>query len=286
MCRVLRVHPSGYYRWLSSRESGSRERQNRLLSAQIGALFREYKGRYGSPRLQRELRDRGVVVNHKRVARLMRALGLRAKSSRRFKATTNSKHHHPVAPNRLLALQLDRQMERHFEVDGINRLWVSDITYVWTQEGWLYLAVVLDAWSRRVVGWAWSKTLEAELAVRALKQALESRCPEVGWMHHSDQGVQYACGKYQRVLKGAKAMVSMSRRGNCWDNALAESFFGTLKKELIQGENYQTRQQAVSAVFEYIEVFYNRQRKHSKLNYQSPVEFEKKQQNYPFSTLH
>lgn len=277
MCRVLRVHQSGYYRWLSNRESGSRERQNRLLSAQIGALFREYKGRYGSPRLQRELRDRGIVVNHKRVARLMRALGLRAKSSRRFKATTNSKHRFPIAPNLL---------ERRFEVDGINRLWVSDITYVWTQEGWLYLAVVLDAWSRKIVGWAWSKTLAADLAVRALKQALESRCPQAGWMHHSDQGVQYACGAYQQVLQCQNAVVSMSRRGNCWDNALAESFFGTLKKELIQGEYYQTRQQAVSAVFEYIEVFYNRQRKHSKLNYQSPVEFEKKQQNYPFSTLH
>ena len=142
----------------------------------------------------------------------------------------------------------------------------------------LYLAVVLDAWSRRVVGWAWSKTLEADFAVRALKQAIESRRPAAGWMHHSDQGVQYACGAYQQVLQSKNAVVSMSRRGNCWDNALAESFFGTLKKEMIQGEKYRTRQQAVSAVFEYIEVFYNRQRRHSKRGYQSPVEFEDKNQ--------
>ena len=274
MCRVLRIHQSGYYRWLSSRNGDSREVQNRLLSAQIGALFREYKGRYGSPRLQRELRARGIVCNHKRVARLMRVLGLRAKSSRRFKATTNSKHSHPVAPN----LLLDHRMERRFDVNDANRLWVSDITYVWTQEGWLYLAVVLDVWSRRVVGWACSKTLEAEFAVRALKQAIDSRRPAAGWMHHSDQGVQYACGKYQQVLQSRNAVVSMSRRGNCWDNAVAESFFGTLKKELIQGERYRTRQQAVSAIFEYIEVFYNRQRKHSKLGYQSPSEFEDKNQ--------
>ena len=251
MCRVLRIHHSGYYRWLSSRDGGSRERQNRegqnrLLSAQLGALFKEYKSRYGSPRLERELRARGIVANHKRVARLMRVLGLRAKSSRRFKATTNSKHSHPVAPN----LLLDHRMERRFDVNDANRLWVSDITYVWTQEGWLYLAIVLDAWSRRIVGWACSKTLEASFAVRALTQAIESRRPEAGWMHHSDQGVQYACGKYQQVLQSRNAVVSMSRRGNCWDNAPAESFFGTLKKELIQGEKYRTRQQAVSAVFE------------------------------------
>ena len=180
MCRVLRVHQSGYYRWLRSRNGDSREVQNRevqnrevqnrVLSAQIGALFREYKGRYGSPRLERELRARGIVCNHKRVARLMRVLGLRAKSSRRFKATTNSKHHHPVAPN----LLLDHRMERRFDVKEANRLWVSDITYVWTSEGWLYLAVVLDAWSRRVVGWSCSKTLEASFAVRALTQAIDS----------------------------------------------------------------------------------------------------------------
>ena len=277
MCRVLRVHQSGYYRWLSSLNGDSRDRQNRLLSVQIGALFKEYKGRYGSPRLQRELRDRGIVANRKRVARLMRVLGLRAKSSRRFKATTNSKHRYWVAPN-LLA--------RRFEVEQANRLWVSDITYVWTGEGWVYLAIVLDAWSRKVVGWAWSKTLAAEFAVQALEQAIESRCPEAGWMHHSDQGSQYACGDYQRVLQGKNAVVSMSRKGNCWDNALAESFFGTLKKELIQGEKYRTRQEAVSAVFEYIEVFYNRHRRHSKLGYQSPDEFEDKNQNQPSSTLY
>ena len=273
MCRVLRLHQSGYYRWLKSLEGQSLEGRNRVLGVQIKALFGEFKGRYGCPRLCRELRERGVVANHKRVARLMREAGLRAKSAKRFKATTQSRHRYPVAPNLL---------ERRFEVEGANRLWVSDITYVWTQEGWLYVAIVLDAWSRKVVGWSWSKTLEADFAVKALRQAVGERRPAAGWMHHSDQGVQYACGRYQEVLQESEAIVSMSRKGNCWDNALAESFFGTLKKELIQGENYQIRQEAISAIWQYIEVFYNRKRKHSKLRYQSPVEFETSHKNIPF----
>jgi len=281
MCRVLRVHQSGYYRWLcsreaGSREAGSRERQNRLLKAQIGAVFEEYKGRYGCRRVQKELQARGVVVNRKRVARLMRAAGLKAKGRKRFKATTQSKHRYPVAPNLL---------QRRFTVEAANRLWVSDITYVWTTQGWLYVAIILDVWSRRVVGWAWSASLEADFALRALEMALKSRCPAAGWMHHSDQGSQYACGDYQGVLREALAVVSMSRKGDCWDNAMAESFFGTLKKELIHGEKFQTRGQAVSAIFEYIEVFYNRKRRHSKLGYRSPVEFEQKQKNHPFPTL-
>jgi len=274
MCRVLRVHQSGYYRWLLSRAQGSRrEGENRLLKAQIGTVFKEYKGRYGCPRVQRELLARGVMVNRKRLARLMREAGLKAKGKMRFKATTQSKHRYAVASNLL---------ERRFEVKSANRLWVSDITYVWTAEGWLYVAIVLDAWSRRVVGWAWSVSLKADFAVEALKCALKDRAPAPGWMHHSDQGVQYACRDYQQVLQEKQAVVSMSRKGNCWDNALAESFFGTLKKELIHGERFQTRGQAVSAIFEYIEVFYNRQRKHSKLGYQSPVEFEKNNKTIPF----
>ena len=191
-----------------------------------------------------------------------------------------------MVPNRLL----NERLERCFEVEAANRLWVSDITYVWTSEGWVYLAVVLDAWSRRVVGWAWSKTLKADLTVGALNQALEDCRPASGWIRHSDQGSQYACGDYQQVLHKSNALVSMSRKGNCWDNALAESFFGTLKKELIRGERFQTRREAVSAVFEYIEVFYNRQRKHLKLGYQSPVEFEeiqtKNKKEHPFLTLY
>jgi len=278
MCRVLRVHQSGYYRWLSSRAHGSpRERQNRLLKAQIGAVFKEYKGRYGSPRLQRELRARGVRANRKRVARLMREAGLKAKGKRRFKATTQSRHRYPIAPNLL---------ERRFEVKAANHLWVCDITYLWTSQGWLYVAIVLDAWSRRVVGWSWSRSLAADFAVKALKAAVQERRPEMGWMHHSDQGVQYACKEYQQVLAAEGAVCSMSRKGDCWDNALAESFFGTLKKELIHGEKFETRQQAISAIFEYIEVFYNRQRRHSKLGYISPVEFEQIQQKHPFLTLH
>ena len=247
-----------------------------MLTAQIGSVFREYKGRYGSPRVQRELRARGVMVNRKRVARLLREAGLKATGKRRFKATTQSKHRYPVAPN-LLA--------RRFEVQGANRLWVSDITFVWTREGWLYVAIVLDAWSRKVVAWSWSRSLAADFAVKALKAAVQARRPEMGWMHHSDQGGQYACKQYQQVLGKANAVCSMSRKGDCWDNALAESFFGTLKKELIHGEMFQNRQQAVSAIFEYIEVFSNRKRRHSKLGYISPVEFEKSQQNHPFPTL-
>ncbi len=248
-----------------------------MLGVQIGALFKEYKGRYGSPRLERELRARGVMVNGKRVARLMREAGLRAKGKRRFKATTQSKHRYPVAPNLL---------ERRFAVKSANRLWVSDITYVWTGEGWLYVAIVLDAWSRKVVGWSWSVSLEADFAVKALEMAVGQRHPAAGWMHHSDQGVQYACKEYQKVLGQANAVCSMSRKGDCWDNALAESFFGTLKKELIHGEKFKTRQQAVGTIFEYIEVFYNRHRRHSKLGYISPVEFEQIQQKHPFHALY
>ncbi len=274
LCRVLRVHQSAYYRWLQSRENSSRENKESLLRVEIGAVFQEFKGRYGSPRVCRELSERGVVANHKRVARLMREAGWKAKGKRRFQATTQSKHRYRVAPNLL---------NRCFAVDGAGRLLVGDITYVWTREGWLYLAVVLDAWSRRVVGWAWSASLDAEFAVRALKQAIANCRPEAGWMHHSDQGSQYACGDYQEVLEHTQARVSMSRKGNCWDNALAESFFATLKKELIHGEQFVTRRQAVGAIFEYIEVFYNRQRKHSQLGYKSPVEFETQSQNHPFS---
>jgi putative transposase len=157
--------------------------------------------------------------------------------------------------------------------------------YVWTGEGWLYVAVVLDAWSRKVVGWAWSVRLEADFAMRALKSAVKNRRPQADWMHHSDQGSQYACREYQQLLAAQDAVVSMSRTGDCWDNALAESFFASLKKELIHGESFQTRQEAVSAIFEYIEIFYNRQRRHSQLGYVSPVEFEDKYQNHPFSTL-
>lgn len=278
VCRVLRIGQSGYYRWLLRRERASvREREDRLLTVQIRVVFQQHKSRYGCRRVHQELRARGVLVNHKRITRLMRAAGLKAEGKRGFRATTNSKHSYPVAPNLL---------GRRFEVEASNRLWLSDITYVWTSEGWLYVAMVLDAWSRRVVGWAWSVSLEADFALRALQMALDNRAPQAGWMHHSDRGSQYACGKYQALLKQAQARVSMSRKGNCWDNAMAESFFSTLKKELMHRETFATRQQALSAIFEYIEIFYNRQRRHSRLGYQSPVEFEKNQPKHPFPILH
>jgi len=275
---MLGIGQSGYYRWLLRREHGSvRARSDRLLTVQIRAVFAEYKSRYGCRRVHQELRARGVVVNHKRVGRLMRAAGLKAKGKRRFRATTDSKHGCSVAPNLL---------GRRFDVEAANHLRLRDITYVWTGEGWLYVAMVLDAWSRRVVGWAWSVSLKADFALSGLQMALDHRAPQAGWMHHSDRGTQYACGEYQTILKQAGARVSMSRKGNCWDNAMAESFFGTLKKELVHGEKFATRQQALSAIFEYIEVFYNRQRRHSKLGYQSPVEFENNQQKHPFPILH
>lgn len=268
MCGVLEVSKAGYYAWRKRPQSG-RARADLRLKVKIRSIHRMSRRSYGSPRVHEELKDEGVRCGRKRIERLMREDGLRAKKRRRFRATTDSAHTHPIHPNHL---------ERRFqveEVDGVDRVWVSDITYVPTRAGWLYLAVVLDLKSRAVVGWAMKDTLETALASDALTMALWRRKPGRGLLHHSDRGVQYASGDYQEILREHGITGSMSRKGDCWDNAVAESFFATLEWELIQDSDWHTHEEARRAIFDYIEVWYNRQRRHSSLGYKSPAEFEK-----------
>jgi putative transposase len=264
MCRALKVSAAGYYAWATRPES-ERTRGNRRLLAEIRAIHAESRRTYGSPSVWDRLHRRGHRIGEKRVARLMRENGIRAKTARKWRATTDSRHTLPVAANAL---------GRHFAVTAPNRVWAGDITYLWTHEGWLYLAVVLDLYSRAVIGWAMGSRLTAALAQEALTMALWRRKPATGLLHHSDRGVQYASGDYQRQLARAGIRCSMSRKGNCWDNAVVESFFATLKKELIHDARYATREDAKQDVFEWIEVFYNRQRRHTTLGYRSPAEFE------------
>ena len=264
MCRALKVSPAGYYA-CAARPESERARRNRVLLVEIRALHQQSRRTYGSPSVWNALVTRGHRVNEKRVARLMRVAGIRAKTVKKWRATTDSRHPLPIAANTL---------DRQFAVTAPNRVWAGDITYVWTDAGWLYLAVVLDLFSRAVIGWAMGARLTAELAQAALTMALWRRKPAKGLLHHSDRGVQYASGDYQRALARAGIRCSMSRKGNCWDNAVVESFFGTLKKELIHDQRYATREDATQDVFEWIEVFYNRQRRHSTLGYRSPAEFE------------
>ncbi len=265
MCRVLRVSASGFYSWL--RQGGSvRERSDREILPIIREVFRESRETYGSPRIHEELRARKLPCGKERVERLMRENGIVPPRKRKYRVTTDSNHRNPVAPNVL---------QRDFVSPAPNRRWVSDFTYVWTWEGWMYLAVVLDLFSRRVVGWAMDKRMETEsLTLRALHMALFERAPDRGLIHHSDRGSQYASQDYQDALEARGIVCSMSRRGNCWDNAVIESFFATLKLELIYRRSFSSREEARLAIFEYIEVFYNRQRRHSYLGYTSPAEFE------------
>lgn len=269
MCRVLKVSRSGYYRWRRSSE-GLRAREDRKLLVQIRAVYEKSGGRYGSPRVYRELKAQGVRCGKHRVERLMSQAGLRARRRRSFKVTTRSAAGHPVAPN-----HLNRQFS---SVSRLDTVWAGDITYLETREGWLYLAVLLDLCSRRVVGWACSDRITHNLVLWALDQAFQQRRPAQGLLHHSDRGSQYTCEEYRRALARQGIQVSMSRRGDCYDNAVVESFFSTLKAELEGYGGYETRQQAQAELFEYIEVFYNRQRRHSSLGYLSPVAFEQAQQ--------
>jgi transposase InsO family protein len=234
------------------------------LSA-IRVIHRESRETYGSPRIWDALVKQGHRIGEHRVARLMRQDGIRAKTVKKWRTTTQSQHRFPVAANTL---------DRAFTVEEPNRVWAGDITYVWTLEGWLYLAVLLDLYSRRVVGWAMSQRVTVELTEQALTMALAKRAPTAGLLHHSDRGSQYAATSYQRVLDEYGLLPSMSRKGNCWDNACVESFFGTLKRELVYHRRYATREEARQDIFEYIEVFYNRQRRHSTLGYHSPAEYE------------
>jgi putative transposase len=264
MCRVLEVSRQGFYAWCRRGVSG-RKLDDASLAARIKAIHARSRGRYGSPRVHAELRRQGVRIGKKRVERLMREQGLEARRRRKFRRTTDSKHDLPVAPNLL---------ERDFKTDAPDRVWVTDITYVFTQQGWLYLAAILDLFSRRVVGWAMSTSLDRGLALDALHMALENRQPPRGLVHHSDRGCQYASHDYRRLLDAHGIVCSMSRKGDCWDNAVAESFFGGLKSELVNDADFATRAEARTAIFEYIEVFHNRQRLHSSLGYLTPVEFE------------
>ncbi len=265
MCYVLEVGRNGYYAWLKRRES-PRSRENRLLIVEIKAIHQQSKRTYGSPRIHADIKAKGYACGVHRVARLMREAGIVSKHKRKFKATTNSRHNHPVAENKL---------QRQFTVSKPCRSWVSDITYIPTQESWLYLAVTIDLFQRKVVGWAMDRLMTRQLVVDALNMAVKSNPPGEGLTHHSDQGVQYASEDFQRLLAAHGMECSMSRRGDCWDNAVAESFFHTLKVELTHERNYKTREEARADIFDYIEVFYNRQRRHSTLGFLSPVEFER-----------
>jgi putative transposase len=265
LCDVLRVSRSGYYAW-SRRPPGPRAVRRQGLAEEIRHVHEESRATYGSPRVYRALKDRGIPCCENTVARLMKAEGIRSKASRPFVVrTTDSRHDHPVAANVL---------NREFYPERPDEVWTADITYIATSEGWLYLAVVLDLFSRRVVGWATADHLRAELACNALEMALTHRRPKAGLLHHSDRGVQYASEAYQGLLSKHEIAPSMSRRGNCYDNAVTESFFSTLKRESAHHEVYGTREEARRSLFEYIEVFYNRRRLHSTLGYRSPVDYE------------
>jgi putative transposase len=265
LCRVLSVSRAGFYAW-HTRPPSPHAHADERLGLEIAAIHAESRRRYGSPRVHAELGDRGHRVSRKRVARLMRQRGLAGRRRRRFRATTDSCHALPVASNVLA---------RQFEQPTPDVVWVTDITYIPTGEGWLYLAVILDLCSRVVVGWAMSERITRELTLTALDMALIRRRPLHGLLHHSDQGSQYASGDYQAVLADAGLVCSMSRRGNCWDNAVAESFFATIKVELVHDATWATRAAARAELFEYIEVFYNGQRRHSSLGYLSPRAFER-----------
>jgi len=264
MCRVLAVSRSGYYAWLKHPES-KKARDDKALSKEITEIHRESFNTYGSPRVYRELKRRGKHLGENRVARLMRKDGLRAKTKRKFKVTTDSRHNLPVAPNLL---------NREFTPEVPNQAWASDITYIWTAEGWLYLAVVMDLFSRAIVGWSMSERMTRALVINALGMAVKRRNPSPGLLHHSDQGSQYASADYQAILAKHGAICSMSRKGNCWDNAPVESFFSTLKREHVFHNLYGHRAQARQSIFMYIEQFYNRKRIHSALGHRTPSEME------------
>jgi len=265
MSRVLKVSRSGYYSWLKRSES-RRAMENRGLDASIKEIYNSSKRRYGSPKITEELRERGWRVGKNRVARLMHKAGLRSVVRRKFRPTTNSRHKYPVAPNLL---------KRDFTAGRPNRVWVSDITYIPTFSGWQYLTVFIDLFSRLVVGWALSSSLSHEMVLSALQRAVGCRKPPKGLVIHSDQGVQYACEAFTETTKRHSFVQSMSRKGDCWDNAVAESFFGLLKSELVYQTNFFDKNDAQHKIFEYIEIFYNRERRHSTLNFLTPYQFEK-----------
>lgn len=264
MCRVIGVSRSGYYQW-KKRDKNIRYAENRKIVAAIKESYEKSRMIYGSPRITRDLKSKGIRCGKNRIARLMREHGIAARTKKKFKATTNSKHNLPVAQNIL---------NRNFVSNGPNRIWVSDITYIPTGEGWLYLSVILDTYSRRIVGWSMSDRATSCFVIESLQQAIRRRRPSSGCIFHSDRGVQYAGTSLKNVLKAHRFIHSMSRKGDCYDNAVVESFFHTLKTEHVYNCRYETRKKAKQSIFEYIEVFYNLQRIHSSLGYRSPISFE------------
>jgi len=263
MCRALGVSRSGYYGWRKDPMS-RREAEDELFLGEIREIYERSRKTYGSPRVHAELREKGYVIGHNRVARLMKKNNIWSKVKKKFKVTTHSKHGRPVAKNLLKNIQVKRP----------NQAWVSDITYIRTYEGWLYLCIIMDLYSRNIVGWSMEDRLTKELVIKSLDMAYSSRRPEGGVIFHSDRGSQYASGGFKRSLMQKGFIASMSGKGNCYDNAYAESFFHTIKVEEVYASVYRTRQEAKSSIFEYIEVFYNRVRKHSRLGYISPYQFE------------
>ena len=275
LCRAMQVNRSGFYAW-NKRKKSAHQIQDETLIEQIKAVYHDSKQTYGSPRICADLKEAGIPCNPKRIARLMRLHKISALPPKRFVVTTDSDHKMPIAENLL---------ERTFEVETPDTKWTADITYLWTGEGWLYLAVILDLFSRRIVGWAMDQTIDRTLVLSALNMAILARKPGSDLLCHSDRGSQYASDDYQKRLAEAGIVCSMSRRGNCWDNAPTESFFAGLKKEMVYRTRFETRQQARSAVFWWIEVWYNRKRRHSTLGYLSPEAFERKHQQEQASAI-
>jgi putative transposase len=263
MCRLLNVSRSGYYSW-RRRPPSARSRQNRALQDKIRVLHAASHGIYGAPRIHRDLVDAGVGCSKNRVARIMRAVGIGSRTRKKFKATTDSRHQLPITANLL---------NRNFTAEAPDQAWVGDITCVLTDEGWLYLAVLVDLFNREVVGWSASSRMTRQLSIDALPMALGRRSPGKGLLHHSDRGSQYASADYQKILKEHDIICSMSRKGNCYDNAVAESFFGRLKSEWVNHYRYISRAEAIQSLFYYIEIFYNRKRRHSSINYTTPQDY-------------
>ena len=264
MCQVLDVSQSGFYSW-RDRPDSPRQLSNDDLTTKIHMEFNKHKGRYGSPRITKSLNKQGIESSRNRIAAIMKKEGLKAKQKRRFRKTTDSNHNLPTAPNILSG---------NFECTVINSVWVSDITYIWTLEGWLYLCAILDLCSKKVIGWAISENINSQLVLDAFWRAYKGEKPPPGIIFHSDKGVQYACYEMAQALKDCDVIQSMSRKGNPYDNAVSESFFNTIKTEEVYHQTYITKQQARTCIFEYIEIYYNRVRLHSALGYLSPVEYE------------
>ena len=271
----MAVCRGGFYAW-RTRDKSARQLQNERLTEQIKSAYKESDETYGSPRIFADFREAGIACSEKRIARLMRLAQIRAMRPKRFVVTTDSDHEMPVAKNLL---------NRMFDAEKPDTRWTADITYIWTRQGWLYLAVILDLFSRRIVGWAMNQAIDRSLVLSALDMAVAGRNPSPDMLCHSDRGSQYASDDYQKQLKKAGIVCSMSRRGNCWDNAPTESFFASLKKEMVYRTRFETRAQARAAIFEWIEVWYNRKRRHSAIGYRSPEAFERLHQQQPATAI-